>query len=129
MISRKKMKTLIYIGGFYNSAFAVFHLFFWKLFDWKNDLRNLTRVNRGVMQILNLCLTFVFLIFAYVSFAHASELLMSGLGKTLLFSIALFWLLRAIEQIVFFNLKTRASILFFAAFLSGSMIYFSPFLF
>ncbi|MBA2494172.1 MAG: hypothetical protein H0V31_05690 [Acidobacteria bacterium] len=123
------METLIFIGCFYNLAFAVFHLFFWKLFRWREDLRSLSFVNRGVMQILNLCLAFVFLVFAYVSFFHTAELLTTNIGRTLLAAIALFWLFRAIEQIVFFGWRKIVSVAFFVFFLFGAAIYFSPFLF
>jgi hypothetical protein len=39
------------------------------------------------MQVLNLCLTFAFLVFAYLSFFHATELLATAMGHALLFSI------------------------------------------
>ena len=118
------MKTIIILGGFYNLAFVVFHALFWKLFSWKTDLRSLSQINRSVIQILNLRLIFVFLIFAYVSFFHVSELAATGLGKTLLLAISLFWFGRAIEQIVFFKLLKPVSIFLFVVFLIGGGIYF-----
>lgn len=63
---------MILLGGFYNLGFAIFHLMFWRLFRWKRDLSSLTFINRSVMQILNLCLTFVFLLMAYISFFNTS---------------------------------------------------------
>ncbi|MEP6925623.1 MAG: hypothetical protein ABI954_14245 [Pyrinomonadaceae bacterium] len=120
------MKTLIFIGGFYNLAFAIFHLSFWKLFGWETDLRSLSAINRPVIQILNLRLIFVFLIFACVSFFHAPELAATSLGKTILLAISLFWFGRAIEQIVFFKLQKPASIFLFVVFLIGTAIYFLP---
>lgn len=123
------MKLLIFIGGFYHLALFVFHLFFWKLFDWKRDLSSLKFINRGIVQVLNLRLMWVFLVVAYVSFFHADALLTSALGKAILVSIALFWLMRGVEQVVFFKLKSAISVAFFAAFLLGAAIYFSPFLF
>jgi hypothetical protein len=122
------MKTLIYIGGMYHVGFAVFHLLFWKLFDWKNDLSSLSFINRNVMQILNLRLIFVFLIFAYISVFHAGDLLTTSMGKVLLFAIALCWFGRAIEQIIFFGLRNKISISMFALFLIGAAIYIYPFL-
>jgi len=122
------MKTLIIIGGFYCLAFFIFHLFFWKLFDWKHDLSFLTEINRGVIQILNLCLMFVFLVIAYVSLFYTDELLTSSLGKILLVGISIFCLLRAVEQVVFFGLKSTVSIVFFITFLLGSTIYMIPLL-
>lgn len=111
------------IGGVFNLWFAVFHLLFWKLFDWKEDLASLTNINRAVMQILNLCLVFVFLLFAFISLFHSTELLTSNLGKTLLTGIAIFWFLRMIEQIIFFGLRNKLSIAFTAMFLFGGLLY------
>lgn len=120
------MKTVIFIGGFFHLAFFIFHLYFWKLFKWKKDLQSLSQINRAVMQILNLRLTWLFLVFAYISFFYADELLTSGLGKTLLIGIGLSWLMRAIEQVIFFGLRTKASVGFFIVFLIGAGIYFYP---
>ncbi len=123
-----KNETLIVIGAVYNLAFAVFHVFFWKLFQWKEDLASLNPLNRAVMQVLNLCLTFAFLIFAYVSFFHTSEMLASGLGRSLLALIAIFWFLRAIQQMVFFARDKIESIAFFVVFLVGGALYTVPLL-
>lgn len=117
------MKILLYIGGFYHLAFAAFHISFWKFFDWENDLRSLNKINRGVTQILNLRLIYVFLIIACLSFWLAEDLLTSNLGKVILFAVALFWLMRAGEQIVFFDLKNRFSIALFVVFIFGAAIY------
>jgi hypothetical protein len=122
------MKTLIIIGGFYNLAFAIFHVLFWKMFRWKRELSSLSIINRSVMQILNSRLIFVFFVFAYVSFFYADELLATSIGKGLLFAIALFWFGRAIEQIIFFGLRRGLSIAFFVVFLIGAAIYFYPFM-
>lgn len=119
-------RTAILIGGVYHVAFALFHLAFWRLFRWRRELTSLSPVNRSVMQILNLCLTFVFLAFAYVSFFHAPELLETSLGHAMLLLIAIFWCLRAAEQLVFFGLRTLASAVFFALFITGTLLYAYP---
>jgi hypothetical protein len=117
---------MIVFGGIYNLAFAAFHLAFWKLFRWKEDLVTLSVINRGAMQILNLSLTFAFLMFAYVSIFHTSELLTTGIGRSLLLLIALFWLFRAIEQLIFFGLTKKVSVAFFVVFLIGVIVYLYP---
>ncbi len=111
------MKTLIIIGGFYCLAFAIFHLAFWKIFDWKTDLPKLNDTNRGVMQVLNLRLTYIFLAFAFISIFFNSDLLTTDVGKTILAMISLFWLMRAIEQPIFWQFSDRISIAFFVIFL------------
>ena len=116
-------ETLLFAGGIFNIGFAIFHLFFWKIFDWKEDLATLTSVNRAIMQTLNLCLTLVFLIMAYISIFHRAEMLSTNLGKTLLISFSIFWFLRMIEQVVFFKIKRLVSFAFALIFLAGGMFY------
>jgi len=84
-------ETWLYAGGIFNLGFVIFHLMFWRLFRWKQDLALLTVINRAVMQILNLCLMFMFLVMAYVSLFHAPELLSTNLGRTLLVAFSTFW--------------------------------------
>ena len=123
------MKILIQIGGFLWLALFIFHLFFWKLFNWKRDLESLTQVNKAIMQVLNLCLMLVFLIFAYISIFHADELLAKGLGKSMLIGMIAFGVFRAIEQVIFFDLKhIRSKAVLFVALL-GTTIYLIPFIF
>lgn len=119
-------ETILYIGGIFNLIFAVFHLSFWRIFNWQKDLKDIRFVNRAIMQILNLCLTFVFFIFAYLSFAHTFDLLITRIGHTILVSISLFWFLRAFMQIVFFGFKNKLSVLFFVLFIFGGFIYMYP---
>jgi len=121
-------EVTILIGGFYNLGFVVFHLMFWKIFQWKKDLSSLTFINRSVMQILNLCLTFVFLVMAYVSFFHTPELAQTNLGRMLLIGFSLFWFLRMIEQVIFFGMRNRVSVILAVIFFFGSIIYMIPLL-
>ena len=117
---------LIVAGGIFCLGFAVFHLFFWRLFHWKEDLASLTAINRAVMQIMNLCLMFIFLAMAYVSFFHTLEMASTSLGRTLLVAFSLLWLLRAVEQVIFFGIRNRLSVAFTLIFLLGSLIYAVP---
>jgi hypothetical protein len=119
-------ETIILIGGIFNLGFAVFHLMFWRLFRWKDDLASLTSINHSVMQILNLCLIFVFLVIAYISIFFSSAMISTSLGKSLLIAFSLFWFLRMIEQIIFFGIKNKVSLVFSLVFLVGSIIYALP---
>jgi hypothetical protein len=118
--------TIIIIGGIYNLAFALFHLMFWGLFRWKEDLTSLSRINRAIVQVMNLCLIFVFLAFGYISLFHTTELLSTSLGNTLLVLIFIFWILRAIEQIVFFGLRKKISVILFIVCVFGAFFYLLP---
>ena len=120
------MELLIKAGGFYNLALVVFHLSFWRIFDWDRDLRNISYLNRAIMQVLNISLLLVFIIFGYISFEHTNELLLSPLGQSLLVLMALFWLARTIQQIMFFKLHHWISWAFLLFFFSGFLIYAIP---
>jgi hypothetical protein len=77
------------------------------------------------MQVLNLCLTLVFVVFAYISLGYSYELLYSRLGHTLVWFMVIFWSFRAILQLVFFKLNL-VSIAFLLYFLIGAALYAVP---
>ena len=117
-------KNLLYFCAGYNFCFAVFHGFFWKIFRWKADLRALTPINRAIMQVLNLRLIYVFAGFGVMAFLLAGRPVLGSFEKCLLLFISVFWLMRAVEQIVFFNSRKPVSWAFFAVFLTGSAVHF-----
>jgi hypothetical protein len=119
-------ETLLFIGGFYNLAFAIFHIMFWKIFRWKRSLRRLLPQNRAIMQVLNIRLIYIFFVFAYISVFHQEGLISTQLGKVIIIVISLFWFMRAVEQIIFFGLKRLASVIFLIVFLIGAAIYIIP---
>ncbi len=98
-------EILIIIGGIYSLLFAIFHIGFWKLFNWKTELEKLNLPNRAIMQISNLCLIYIFLFVAFVCFFFTKELHATNFGKAFLCGISLFWLIRAIEQIIFLRIN------------------------
>lgn len=120
------MTKLIFIGGIFNLLFVIFHLLFWKLFNWKDELKNINFINQNIMQVLNLCLMFVFLIFSYVSIFHTDEMLNTGLGFSLTLGIGIFWFLRSLEQVIFFKLKTLISRILLILFIIGTVLYGIP---
>lgn len=120
------MESLIKAGGIYNMALVVFHLLFWRIFNWKQDLRSLSFLNKAITQVVNLSLSFVFVIFAYISLFHSAELLSTELGNSLLVLMALFWIARAVMQIVFFKLEHWVSVVFLVYFLAGAVLYGVP---
>ncbi len=85
----------------------------------------LNEINRGVMQVLNLRLTYLFFVFSFISFFFAEDLLTTNLGKVVLGAIGLFWLMRAIEQPIFWKFD-KIGAAFFAVFLLGAVIFAVP---
>lgn len=119
-------EILVVAGGVYTVSLIVFHILFWHIFKWPKTLETLNSVNRSTMQVLNISITFIFFIFAYISFAHTSELLNTPLGNALLVLISCLWLFRAILQLVFYKLKHPASVGLTLYFLTGAFLYGIP---
>lgn len=116
-------EILVKCGGVHALLFAGFHLLFWRLFDWKSDLASLSFLNRAIVQVMNLCLVLVFVMFGSLSLLYAREMVGSALGTALVTFVALFWLARAVEQVVFFKLRHWASWAFFVVFVLGFGLY------
>ena len=119
-------ETFLFIGGLYHLAFSVFHLLFGRIFNWKSSLRLTTPVNRSIMQVMNLCLVFLFTAVAAVSFLGREVLLKETAGKWMLAFVAGFWFWRALLQLVFFGGRRRVSWIFSLIFLAGSALYGLP---
>jgi len=119
-------ETLIKLAGYYNILLIIFHVMFWRIFNWREDLKTLSFLNKAIMQVLNISLTLVFVIFSYISLAHTSELLNTPLGNALLALIAIFWFARAAQQVIFFKLKHWSSWAFMFFFALGGVLYGVP---
>ena len=120
---------VIYLCGIYNMLFALFHLFFWKIFKWESELKKLHFSNRAIMQILNLRITYVFLFMSFIYFYCAQEIVTSELGYVIIAGMGIFWLGRTIEQFVFFNFKSKRVNMLTVVFLLGTIIHFLPLLY
>lgn len=119
-------ENLIIAGGIYNIILIIFHISFWRIFNWPDTINTLSHINKSTIQVLNISITFVFGIFAYISIVHTQELLTTSLGNTLLVFMSALWLFRAIQQVIFYKLKHRASLGLFLFFVGGSIIYAFP---
>lgn len=121
-------KILLVLAGAFDLSFAVFHLGFWKIFRWREELPKLSFANRGILQILNLCLIYVFLAMGVACLFLGDDLAATRLGRFTLAALSLFWALRALYQPMFFGLRHPLSIGLFFAFLLGTAIHMLPLL-
>jgi hypothetical protein len=119
---------LIQLCGLHSFAFALFHLAFWKLFDWKRDLGNTSLATRAITQILNLRLIYLFLGIGVLCFAFTRELHATPLGRALLLFMALFWVGRTIEQFVFLRINTPMVHVLSGLFVLGALLFALPLL-
>lgn len=112
----------IYAGAAFNAALGVFHLAFWKLFRWREELPRLATVNRGVLPVLNIMLTYVFFAVAAAQAVDAASWIGTPLGRAATAGVAGFWLLRAAVQ-PFFWPRVATSWAMFGLFLLGAALH------
>jgi hypothetical protein len=121
-----RKELLVYLCGLHSLGFAVFHAFFWRLFDWKSELRRVGRVNRGIFQILNLRLIYVFAFAAALCFLYPGELHATRLGRVFLLGGSLFWAGRLLEQFVFLRIDHPLVHLLTVLFALGAVLFALP---
>lgn len=121
-------QLILTLCGVYSLAFAMFHVFFWKLFKWKQNLKKISSANRGIMQIANLRLIYLFLFIAYLCFFQKNDMIGTSLGNIFLAGISIFWLGRTVEQFVFFPLNNFFINSLTILFVLGSILFALPLL-
>ncbi|MDX2006423.1 MAG: hypothetical protein SFU83_14190 [Meiothermus sp.] len=113
-------------GGVLTVSVGLFHLAFWRLFDWKDELPRLQPVNRGVLQVLNIQITVMAFVLGFVSLRYPAELSSTPLGQALVWGIAVFWLVRALNQPLFWGMSSRVSMAFTAVWAIIALTYLIP---
>ena len=63
---------VIFICGIHSIVFAIFHVLFWKLFNWKTDLKKITYTNRPIIQTMNIRAIYFFFLFIVFFFRQNS---------------------------------------------------------
>ncbi|MGD8562961.1 MAG: hypothetical protein PVG03_10505 [Desulfarculaceae bacterium] len=99
------MRTkLLYLSGSFAFAFAIFHCFFWVLFNWSQELARLSPVNAGIVQVSNIMYIFIFIYQGFASFKLAAKKEpFTFMEKSILIFIVGFYFLRAALGIPFFG--------------------------
>jgi hypothetical protein len=121
-------QLMILLGGIHSLCFAFFHMQFWRLFNWKDDLNQLQPINKAIIQIANIRLIYFFLFVATICFIFPIELSTTSLGKFFLGGMSLFWIGRTIEQFVFLKIEHRYIHLLTYLFILGAVLFAIPLL-
>ena len=99
------MEVQLKIIGILLLALGLVHVAFPKYFDWKNDLKPLTLINRQMMEVHTFFIAFVVLLMGLLCFTCSNELVNSSFGKIISLGLALFWGMRLIFQFFVYSPK------------------------
>ena len=119
-------KTLLMIGGLVNLLFGLMHLNLGKALNWSETLGCLTPDNRATIYTLNVHLAFTCLVFAYLSLFRRKEMLTTGIGRSVTAAIGLFYILRAVNQVIYNGLSAPGTLFGVVLFLLVSLFYVVP---
>lgn len=117
------MQTLVITGGVLNAFLAVFHVMFWKMFNWKESLKPLDSLQRAIMQVLNIHLLMFMFMVAYMSMFQSEQMMSTPIGRGILIFVAGFYLVRVLNQFIFFDMRQWASYAIVAYCLALTVIY------
>ena len=95
---------VLLLCALHSFAFAVFHLGFWRWFDWPRTLQATTLANRAIVQVANLQLVWVFAGVGLLCLLFPDALAGTPPGRAVLAGMSIFWLIRLAAQLVWLRL-------------------------
>jgi hypothetical protein len=86
------------ISGITMMAIALIHLVFPRYFNWKQELKSLSIVNRQLMLVHTFFIALVVMLIGWLCLSSAHELVSTSLGKRICLGLGLFWITRLFIQ-------------------------------
>lgn len=86
------------ITGVLLVALALVHLIFPKYFQWKEELKSLSLINRQMMLVHTFFIAFTVFMMGILCLTSANELIDTTLGKKISFGLGIFWVIRLFIQ-------------------------------
>ncbi len=92
------LEIQIQIIGILLIVLSLVHIIFPKYFNWKQDLKPLSLINRQMMITHTFFIALTVLLTGLLCFSSANELIETKLGSTISLGLAIFWTIRLFVQ-------------------------------
>lgn len=92
------MELQLKIIGISLITLAFMHLFFPKYFNWKEELKSLSLINRQMMVIHTFFIALTVFLMGLICLVFSKDLLFTPLGRALSIGLGIFWLVRLFIQ-------------------------------
>ena len=122
------VNPLLLLCAAHSFGFALFHLGFWRQFDWPRTLQDTTRPNRAIIQIANLQLVWVFTGVGLLCLLYPEELVATPLGRAVMAGMAVFWIIRVAAQLIWLRIHHPLVHALTALFAAGALLFAWPLL-
>jgi len=120
-------KVLLYVGAFINILFAMLHLAFWEMFNWKEELRLVSNETSGVLQILTIASIYMLVFFAGIIFFIAVKNKSDIISNAMLLFISGYFLIRIITGYFYFGFSIAELIIWIVCLVTASIFIYSVF--
>jgi len=117
--------VIVTIGGVLLVVLGLFHLTFWDLFDWGNELPKLSKGNSSLVQMMAICTVCYLTSMGLILLVCRKDITESRVGKLLLLSLSVFFIVRLILE---FTFRDGNSVKFITIFLLCIAVYTIPLL-
>lgn len=84
--------------GFILIFLGIIHLYFPKYFNWKEELKSLSLINKEMMLIHTFFIAITIILMGVLCISSSEELVETELGNKLSLGMGIFWLLRLFIQ-------------------------------
>lgn len=84
---------------------SLIHVFFPKYFNWKEELKSLSLMNRQMMTVHTFFIAFIVFLIGLLCLISAEELTHTRLGKTISLGLGIFWTVRLFFQLFVYSPK------------------------
>ncbi len=105
MISPEILSVHFIIIGVLLIALATMHVIFPSYFNWKEDLKKLSLINRQMMKTHTFFIALVVLLIGILCIYSRDNLINTELGKTISLGLGIFWIIRLYFQIFVYSSK------------------------
>lgn len=92
------MKLQIQIIGYLFILLSIVHIIFPKYFRWKEDLKQISLINRELMYIHTFFIAVTVFLMGLLCITASEDMIVTELGKKISFGFGVFWFLRLLIQ-------------------------------
>jgi hypothetical protein len=82
---------------------ACIHIIFPKYFNWKDDLKSMSLINRQMMVSHTFFIALTVFLMGLLSFLKSDELIATSLGRTISLGLGIFWAIRLVFQLFIYS--------------------------
>ena len=99
------MEVQLKIIGSLLVLLSLVHVIFPKYFNWKEELKSLSLINRQMMEVHTFFVALFVFLMGLLCLTSASDLVLTNFGRRIALGFAVFWSIRLVIQFFWYSAK------------------------